>query len=198
MEGLEGRPLEPFSFHCRPELRYCRIPHFGKPRSMTPLENNSSELWLALKSPLLSTKDSLQCHAKPPNEHYKSCKHFTLNNDTQRERQKQFTTWILAGWLIGLTSQINMQYICKFEKKNLSKSFPSIGGHIFTVAFTLPPFCGHCLKFCGSLRVRGVPCVHFSIIGPQQPELLLERNTQLSPSHIHKCSPSPSSHLEHL
>lgn len=124
MEGLEGRPPEPFSFRCRPELRYCRIPHFGKPRSMTPLENNSSELWPALKSPLLSTKDSLQCHAKPPNEHYKSCKHFTLNNDTQRERQKQFTTWILAGWLIGLTSQINMQYICKFEKKKCKEKLP--------------------------------------------------------------------------
>lgn len=36
------------------DLKYCRIPHLSKPRSLTSLENNQSELWAALKSPLLS------------------------------------------------------------------------------------------------------------------------------------------------
>lgn len=55
-------------------------PHLSKPRSVTPLENNQSELWAALKSPLLS-------YYKRPstvssNEHYKSYKHSALNNNT--------------------------------------------------------------------------------------------------------------------
>lgn len=33
--------------------------------------------------------------------------------------------------------------------------------------------------------------MHFSIIGPEQPRLFIERNTQLSPSYTHKCSPPP-------
>lgn len=78
---------------------------------MTPLENNSSELWVALKSPLLSTKDSLQCHAKPPNEHYKSCKHFTLNNDTQGDKEKLYH--LDVDWLIRLTSKIKEQIFAK-------------------------------------------------------------------------------------
>lgn len=36
------------------DLKYCRIPNLSKLRSLTPLENNQSDLWAALKSPLLS------------------------------------------------------------------------------------------------------------------------------------------------
>lgn len=118
MEGKEDWQLAPFLFFVvQIVLKYSRIPHLSKPRSMTPLENNQSELWAALKSPLLSTKDSLQCLAKPPNEHYKSCNHFRLNNDTSAAIWEMGILYHLDSWLKWMADILKNNNRNKKKKK---------------------------------------------------------------------------------